>query len=137
MIEALALALSPLAETDKDVIRAEIRSMVKDPESARFQWIPHIGNKPDKTLVCGFVNARNGYGGYTGFQPFLARVIRLDGKTFANAAVASVSTPTRNYYPRRWGGSYRARPVEVDDYSKVRDACAEHGIDITGERVED
>ena len=116
MIEALALALTPLAETDKEVIRTEIRSMVKDPESARFQWIPHIGNKPDKTIVCGFVNARNGYGGYTGFQPFLARVVRLDGKTIAGAVIAS---------------------TDARDYIKVRDACATHGIDITGERVED
>jgi hypothetical protein len=33
----------------------------------------HVVTKPQgyKSL-CGFVNGRNGFGGYTGFQPFLA-----------------------------------------------------------------
>lgn len=45
-----------------------------DPESKRWS----VTSTPDGGLVCGFVNARNGFGGYTGNEPFYA--IFDDGK---------------------------------------------------------
>jgi hypothetical protein len=43
---------------------AAVKARLKDPESARFgeQW---VGGK-DGTVFCGKVNAKNGFGGYTG-----------------------------------------------------------------------
>lgn len=43
-----------------------VKRRLKDPESAQFgdQW---VGGK-DGTVFCGFVNAKNGFGGYNGQQ---------------------------------------------------------------------
>jgi hypothetical protein len=43
-------------------------TMLKDPESRRVDY----GRNPYGSLVCGTVNAKNSYGGYTGAQPFHA-----------------------------------------------------------------
>lgn len=50
------------------------RSM-REPTSATFRKV-FIGKRPPptktlKVIVCGEVNGRNGYGGFTGFQPFI------------------------------------------------------------------
>jgi hypothetical protein len=47
--------------------RAAVLSVLKDPDSARFADL-HPG-KSD--AVCGTVNARNGFGGYTGARAFV------------------------------------------------------------------
>lgn len=48
--------------------RAHVRSRLRDPASATFgQAIVSRTN-----LVCGYVNARNGFGGLTGLQPYIA-----------------------------------------------------------------
>ena len=50
-----------------------VRASLKDPGAANFQRVfgtsIHPG-LPKATVVCGFVNAKNGYGGYTGFRMF-------------------------------------------------------------------
>ena len=47
--------------------RALIRSMMRDPASARFQDVSDGRNG----VICGYVNARNGFGGYTGMTRFI------------------------------------------------------------------
>jgi len=48
-----------------------IKARMKDPESARFRnvFVSHSLGGP---LVCGEVNAKNSFGGYTGFQRFVS-----------------------------------------------------------------
>jgi len=43
-----------------------VRSKLKDPDSARFYELHSTGNS-----TCGFVNAKNSYGGFTGKKPFV------------------------------------------------------------------
>lgn len=43
-------------------VESIVKSVLKDPESAQFQNIDG---------VCGEVNAKNSYGGYTGFKKFV------------------------------------------------------------------
>lgn len=45
--------------------QAKVALKLKDPESARFTNVTS-----DHGLVCGWVNAKNSYGGYVGFRPF-------------------------------------------------------------------
>jgi len=45
-----------------------IRGDLRDPESARFR---DVRRNTEKGAVCGFVNAKNGYGGYVGEAPFI------------------------------------------------------------------
>lgn len=47
--------------------------MLKDPESARFRNL-RVAGYADGSVVCGEVNGKNSYGGYTGYQPFVASI---------------------------------------------------------------
>lgn len=51
-----------------------VKAQLKDPESAQFKGIKPMG---DKGGVCGWVNAKNSYGGYTGFAVFF---VNSEGK---------------------------------------------------------
>lgn len=48
-------------------VRNAVSEQLKDPQSARFQNEREVR----KGLYCGEVNAKNSFGGYTGFQPFI------------------------------------------------------------------
>jgi len=62
-----ALRVERFADARRDVI-----AHLRDPSSATFGKL-FMGNN---NLVCGYVNARNGFGGMTGMQPFIAGYAR-------------------------------------------------------------
>jgi hypothetical protein len=45
--------------------------LLRDPESAKFGEDFIVANEGLTPLVCGEVNAKNGFGGYTGLQTFM------------------------------------------------------------------
>ncbi len=48
-----------------------VRSLLKDPESARFRYTAAFKDKDSGLLVvCGYVNAKNSFGGYVGDKAF-------------------------------------------------------------------
>lgn len=54
--------------------KIQVAMKMKDPESARFTDL--IATPPDehgKVTVCGWINAKNSYGGYTGYTAFFVR----------------------------------------------------------------
>lgn len=65
--------LTPTALNKKqmEAVRAGVRDKLRDPESARFGSA--VAGKDSKGFitVCGWVNAKNAYGGYTGDQPYM------------------------------------------------------------------
>lgn len=50
--------------------RAKVLRLLNDPDSAQFRDV----RRADETTVCGEVNAKNGFGGYVGFTPFIGNV---------------------------------------------------------------
>jgi RNA polymerase subunit RPABC4/transcription elongation factor Spt4 len=72
---------SPAYDAEAGVRRADadlqyaaqeaVKAQLRDPESAKFSNVTVV-HKPGSTAVCGEVNARNGFGGYTGYQQFMA-----------------------------------------------------------------
>ncbi|MGA7676139.1 MAG: hypothetical protein WCA78_13980 [Rhizomicrobium sp.] len=44
-----------------------VRSVLRDPGSAEFDHVTQLSNG----VVCGYVNARNGFGGYVGREAFM------------------------------------------------------------------
>lgn len=68
--------LPPVALSSDIQTRAEdaIRATLKDPQSAQFERMRAGSAADGATLVCGFVNAKNGFGGYTGRKLFAVRV---------------------------------------------------------------
>lgn len=51
----------------------QLKASLKDPESAQFRerFVSRVGEGPGMAL-CGEVNSRNSFGGYTGFRRFIA-----------------------------------------------------------------
>ena len=61
--------------------RSEVTGKLKDPESARFTDVTYRPDQPNARgeptdVVCGMINAKNSYGGYTGAKPFVYFVDR-------------------------------------------------------------
>lgn len=59
-----------LSKSEIAAVEAAVKSRLRDPESARFGRMETGKVGPKSILVCGWVNAKNGYGGYDGFGPF-------------------------------------------------------------------
>lgn len=59
--------------SENDIVHAQnvIKEMLKDPESARFRRVYGAQGEVDKIAICGEFNAKNSYGGYTGYKPFM------------------------------------------------------------------
>jgi hypothetical protein len=56
-----------LATADQQAtVIAMVKAKLKDPDSAQFKGIKRM----DDGNYCGWVNAKNGFGGYTGFGVF-------------------------------------------------------------------
>ncbi len=49
----------------------QVKSLLKDPNSAEFKGVGIVINSKGEDAVCGEVNARNSYGGYVGFKKFV------------------------------------------------------------------
>ncbi|WMT90159.1 hypothetical protein [Pelagibacterium sp. H642] len=67
-----------LSETEMSVVEDGVRNELRDPDSARFDTMLAEKGSDDLTSVCGFVNAKNGYGGYTGMVPYLGNLLMRD-----------------------------------------------------------
>jgi hypothetical protein len=73
---AVPEAHSGLSETTKQrvwiqVSQDGIRKRLKDPDSAKFKGV-FFSTFEGTPVVCGQVNSKNGFGGYTGYQHFVA-----------------------------------------------------------------
>ena len=55
------------------VTKRAVASSLRDPSSAIFGQV-FYARKKKGDAVCGEVNARNGFGGYTGMQPFVVTI---------------------------------------------------------------
>ena len=60
---------SAFSKMSEDELRSIVTSALKDPDSARFKDLRHVG---EGRALCGTVNSKNSYGGYTGFRAFVA-----------------------------------------------------------------
>lgn len=127
----LAIALAACAEADHSAVigkaQAEIASQLKDPSSAQFRNVK--AGKTDKgfDIVCGEVNARNGFGGYVGFTPFIWRegtyggAVGAQGKGahLVNDLIAALCSGNQQ--------AYLEHVMKSDEYSRhYRDLLKKH-----------
>lgn len=70
----------PVALTAKQrgAIERAVKETLKDPDSAKFGDIRAGKSRTGSVNICGLVNARNGFGGYTGMQAFTATLGEFD-----------------------------------------------------------
>jgi hypothetical protein len=77
-----------LSKTELAAVYDGIRKTLKDPDSAQFGETLAVTLLPGMWNVCGWVNAKNSYGGYTGRQPFYGSlVVGPKGSFFSPIAV--------------------------------------------------
>lgn len=67
-----------LTNSQIDAVYDDVKRGLRDPMSARFSDV-HAVKEPNQMIhVCGWVNAKNGFGGYAGPTPFYVAVIPTD-----------------------------------------------------------
>jgi hypothetical protein len=73
----------PIQITDQmtSTAKASVLDHLRDPKSAIFGKIYAVLESDDMVLVCGSVNAKNGFGGYTGQIVFGLPLMNLRTKT--------------------------------------------------------
>lgn len=81
----------PNADKALELAQKEVAADTKDPDSAKFRYLRFVqkDDMPDGTvngLVCGQLNAKNGFGAYAGFSPFMLE-IRMKSKGFFSSKV--------------------------------------------------
>jgi hypothetical protein len=72
------LSAVQLTPSQISLVQTGVRAILKDPDSARFGVMAAAQNS-EMLVVCGWVNAKNSFGGYTGEEAFWGR---LAGSTF-------------------------------------------------------
>ena len=60
-----------ITELEMHAVADAVRDNLRDSESARFRWLPEVASSG---MYCGLVNAKNGYGGYSGYMVFSASI---------------------------------------------------------------
>lgn len=73
----LTVEVRELSSKEKTKIETDVKSELKDPNSAVFKWLPFIEGKHG---YCGYVNAKNMFGGYTGNKLFHIMFMSREGK---------------------------------------------------------
>ena len=93
-----------LTEHEKEIIANGVKRSLKDPDSARFKWVPYVLSSTEKAVAenqlekgshskiryCALVNARNGFGGYAGSEPFVAILEWEDGNGLEKGRLVAV-----------------------------------------------
>lgn len=106
---AVALPSKPLTAANKVQITKAVKQLLKDPDSARFRW-PGV---QEWGLYCGWVNAKNSYGGYAGFEPFMV---------MGGVGSGPKADGTFTVYKAEIGGGDGI----------VEKMCSQHGFDMSG-----
>lgn len=78
-IAAIVLALQAkdrvITAAEKASIQSQMDGVLRDPRSATYRW-----PRARDGIYCFWVNAKNGFGGYTGFKPAAVLLTREPGK---------------------------------------------------------
>ncbi|HGE5934434.1 TPA: hypothetical protein ACGGR5_000534 [Vibrio cholerae] len=79
-------------------VEREVRKMMKDPDSVKFERVKfHPDEKPQgkeiSGTVCGYVNAKNSFGAYTGFVRFISNITVKNNGRNAQFSQPSIEIP--------------------------------------------
>lgn len=86
----------PGAEKAIELGKAEVAADVRDPDSVKFRYLRFVQGEdsPDGGVigyVCGQINAKNGFGAYEGYSPFLMKISMKSKGTFSKGVTYSVT----------------------------------------------
>jgi hypothetical protein len=80
-----------ITAAERASISRSLANNMRDPDSARFRFTQVARSGPEG-IICGMVNGKNGFGGHTGFQPFIAMLARQRSGNLVGVFV-SVGSP--------------------------------------------
>jgi hypothetical protein len=86
-----------LTTSESKAVETGVRSVLKDPTSPLFGSMTGRMSDAGVVTVCGLVNAKNSYGGYTGDQPYIGIIggNGTDKPGFVVAAMGGSETDTK------------------------------------------
>ena len=90
-----------LTSDQVEKVRDGVRMRLKDPASAMFGTIVAGRRADGRIMHCGYVNARNSFGGYTGMRMFTGLLPVIQGITLSASVIAFGETQTEDYVVRR------------------------------------
>ena len=98
MLGAIGASAAELTDADKAIVGESVKKQLKDPDSARFKWLPIAGNwrgegRLKSIIYCGVVNSKNSLGGYAGDAPYSVFLTRLkDSRAISISTVIGIGT---------------------------------------------
>lgn len=104
--------LRELTPAEKAVLEKAFVKALKDPDSAKIAWtkVPKVFPATASFDYCATLNAKNSYGGYVGYAPFMGSIAVANGKIT--------------------GGSIKIlADSDVAIQAMVTDQCAKKGLD--------
>jgi hypothetical protein len=84
-----------LKPSEKRIVIAAVTQNFKDPESARFKWLPISKFAAEGQSYCGLVNGKNSYGAYAGYEAFIV-FVNSKGSALVSATVLAVGSPSED-----------------------------------------
>lgn len=102
------------ARNKQDIIK-QVKDKLLDGESARWRWPKHVAAFG---MYCGFVNAKNRMGAYTGFTPFMVFGGVGDGPKSTGEYAVMQST-------------FASDDVSDSDTAIVNKMCTDNGYDLS------
>ncbi|WP_022697892.1 hypothetical protein [Euryhalocaulis caribicus] len=75
--------------TEREKISSAIKDRLKDPESARFKWTSLRVPRDGLGTYCFLTNAKNSFGGYTGFEAHSITTVAREGEIVAAIMIGS------------------------------------------------
>lgn len=89
---AVTATPSPLSTKDTAAIKAGVAKVLRDPASAQFGQFAAVTTSDGTRKACGYVNSKNGFGGYSGMNLFIGS---FSGSTFTPTDIGSDATDLR------------------------------------------
>lgn len=89
-----------LTGTQRSIVEQGVRAALKDPDSAKFGGPVAAARAADGDVTaCGFVNAKNSYGGYVGSSPYIAKLrgtVIVDSTTGSGSEADTIALMCRS-----------------------------------------
>jgi len=78
-----------------------VKQQLKDPDSAKFEHVQAFrdlgsDDAAQAFFVCGFVNAKNSYGGYSGNSAFMASIVKVGKAEKYVGVIAAIQKPNES-----------------------------------------
>lgn len=85
--------IRPVTASEMAMIKSAMQDVLKDPASATYSDVVVSTREDRKGLVCGRVNSKNGFGGYTGLSWFIGLLAEYTDTTERNFVLMRVDEP--------------------------------------------